>query len=93
MIYKHWSFVFFITAIILNILVSYFAIKSTFFISYPNHIIVFSFMALGFTLLGIILGILSYVKNETGDYKKYIGLFGNTILILLGIFGNLVSNV
>lgn len=92
MTYKHWSFVFFITALCLNILAAYFIVKTTYFINYANHILTFSIMAQCFTFSGIILGILSFSKKEFGDYKKYIGLFGNIVLILLGVISNIFYN-
>ncbi|MFP4845888.1 hypothetical protein [Winogradskyella sp. PE311] len=90
MVYKHWSFVFFATAVILNLLVAYFAIKTTNYIGYDHHIFVFGLKSYFFATVGTILGVLSFIKKEKNDYKKYIGLMGNGILLISSIIANLI---
>ncbi len=48
----------------------------------------------GFCIIGLINGIRSVWKKETDGYKKYIGLVGNLVLVLLMIamfFVNLID--
>lgn len=41
-------------------------------------------------VLGLILGIISYVKKEQNDYKKIIGSIGNLISVLILSIMNLL---
>lgn len=91
MTYKQWSFNFFITVILLNILVGILVVKSTIFVSYELQITIIGMMATFFLIAGVILGIMSYVKKENSDYKKKIGLFGNIFFLLLGIIISLFN--
>ena len=74
MIYKNWSYKFFIYTIILNIIVAFLVIQSTVFNNYAQQINVCAIISAVFLILGIIFGIISYNKKEETDYKKKLGL-------------------
>lgn len=83
--FKHWSFVFFITVLVLNILFI--------FLHDSLQLLVIGLLSTFFLALGTILGFISFLRREKNDYKKYIGFIGNLILLVLGIAHSFLSNV
>ena len=90
--YKKWAYKCFIYVVILNILIAFLTLQSTPFKSYALAIIIGAIAAFVINLIGIILGIVSYARNEAGDFKKILGLWGNIGFLVLGFllqtFGN-----
>ena len=82
---KHWSFVFFITAVCLNIIISILVVKTTLFLSFGLPIAIFSLMTFGFSVIGIVVGAISIIKKENNDYKQLFGVLGNAALLIIGI--------
>lgn len=85
MVYKTWAFRLFVYVVIANILVAYFVIQSTVFSDYTRPLVFLGFTATAFTIIGIILGVISFSKKEKNDYQKYLGLFGNVFFLLMGL--------
>ena len=83
--FKHWSFVFFITVLLLNILVV--------FLYDSLQLLIIGLLATFFLVLGTIFGVVSYVKKEKNDYKKHIGLIGNLTLLVLDILYTFIGDV
>jgi hypothetical protein len=84
MIFKNWSFKLFIYVLILNFIII--------FLYHPTQLLLFGLLATVCLCIGVIFGIVSFVKKEQRDYKKLLGLFGNLALLIFGIINTFLEN-
>ena len=83
--FKTIAFKCLIFVVVINVAVAYYTYKSTSFETYNRQILVFGVLAAIFLYTGIVMGLISYLKKEKGDYEKYLGFFGNIVFLIVGI--------
>jgi uncharacterized membrane protein YccC len=84
MIFKNWAFKLFIYTLILNFIVI--------FLHHPTQLFLFGLLATCILIIGVVFGIISFVKKEQRDYKKLIGLFGNLALLIFSTVYTFLEN-